>query len=488
MTQEKCKIAVGSDHAAFSFKEEIKNYLSGKGYEVRDFGTCNTERVDYCDFGFAVGEAVARGEFERGIVCCGSGIGISISANKVPGIRAVVCSEPYSARLSRLHNDTNVLALGARVVGIELAKMIVDEWVQTPFEGGRHAQRVEKIRQYELHKAAGDVQQIRPRATCEGKLSIGVDLGGTNIKFGLVDASGKVLLSSKEKTPAGQGDAAIVDSILFGVRRLLNESGAALRSVESLGIGVPGTVEPKTGVILFAPNLHLANFNIIAPIHKAFDIPVCVTQDTRAAAWGEYLVGSGQGVSTVASITLGTGVGCGMVLNGSIFHGGLNTAGEFGHMIVESDGRPCNCGRCGCLEAYAGGSAILRDARSVIKDLPQRLKKDEECISVEDVFELAVHGDVEARQITDQAVRYLGIGIVNLVNLNSIEIVSISGGISNAPDTLLLNPLREFVRNRAYKLTSEKVHLCKSSLGEDAPLIGAALLYCEESYRTALLA
>jgi ribose 5-phosphate isomerase B len=143
-------IAIASDHAAYPFKEEIKTYLTKNGRQFRDFGTYGSERVDYCDFGFRVGEAVASGEFEKGLIFCGTGVGISISANKVKGVRAVVCSEPYSAKLSREHNDTNVLALGARVVGIELAKMIIDIWLETPFEGGRHAERVRKISQYEL--------------------------------------------------------------------------------------------------------------------------------------------------------------------------------------------------------------------------------------------------------------------------------------------------------------------------------------------------
>ncbi|MEI6277402.1 MAG: ribose 5-phosphate isomerase B [Prolixibacteraceae bacterium] len=143
------EIAIGSDHAAFSFKEEIKKYLEEKGYKIMDFGAFSSERVDYCDFGFSVGEYVAKGECEKGIVICGSGIGISISANKVKGIRAVVCSEPYSARLSRQHNNTNVLALGARVVGIDLAKMIIDEWLSAEFEGGRHTGRINKISDYE---------------------------------------------------------------------------------------------------------------------------------------------------------------------------------------------------------------------------------------------------------------------------------------------------------------------------------------------------
>lgn len=142
-------IGIGSDHAAFAFKEEIKAWLLANGYGVRDYGTCGLERVDYCDFGFEVAEAVARGECEKGLIFCGTGVGISIAANKVRGIRCVVCSEPYSARLSREHNDTNMLALGARVVGIELAKMIVEVWLTTEFEGGRHGERVRKIAAYE---------------------------------------------------------------------------------------------------------------------------------------------------------------------------------------------------------------------------------------------------------------------------------------------------------------------------------------------------
>ena len=143
------KIAIGSDHIAYEFKKQIKDYITSKGHHVKDFGTYSTERVDYCDYGFVVGEAVANGEFDRGVIICGTGIGISIAANKVKGIRCVVCSEPYSAKLSRSHNDSNILSMGARVVGIEVAKMIVDEWLITDFEGGRHADRIEKITNYE---------------------------------------------------------------------------------------------------------------------------------------------------------------------------------------------------------------------------------------------------------------------------------------------------------------------------------------------------
>lgn len=143
------KIAIGCDHAAYTFKEEIKAYLAEKGHTLIDKGCYSAERADYPDHGIAVGEAVASGEAERGIVICGSGIGISIAANKVKGVRCALCSEPLSARLSRNHNDANVLAMGARLIGLEMGKAIVDEWLVAEFEGGRHVGRIEKISCYE---------------------------------------------------------------------------------------------------------------------------------------------------------------------------------------------------------------------------------------------------------------------------------------------------------------------------------------------------
>lgn len=143
------RIALGSDHGGFLLKNEIKKHLEEKGIEFEDMGCFSTESVDYPDIGQAVGEAIVRGEFDRGIICCGTGIGISISANKVPGIRAALCCDCYSAKASREHNDANVLALGGRVIGVELAKMIVDIWLNSEFLGGRHGRRVEKIAKIE---------------------------------------------------------------------------------------------------------------------------------------------------------------------------------------------------------------------------------------------------------------------------------------------------------------------------------------------------
>lgn len=150
------KIGIGNDHAAVDMKNEISEYLKEKGYEVVNYGTDSTESCDYPVYGEKVGEAVARGDVDLGILICGTGVGISLAANKVEGIRAVVCSEPYTAKLSRQHNNTNILAFGARVIGIETAKMIVDEWLNAEFMGGKHARRVDMLMDIEKRKIHGD--------------------------------------------------------------------------------------------------------------------------------------------------------------------------------------------------------------------------------------------------------------------------------------------------------------------------------------------
>ena len=143
------KIGIGNDHAALEMKNQVMEYLEEKGYEVINYGTNTPESCNYPEFGEKVGRAVVSGEVDCGILICGTGVGISLAANKVKGVRAVVCSEPYSAKLSKQHNNTNILAFGARVVGIELAKMIIDEWLGAEFEGGRHQTRVDMIRAIE---------------------------------------------------------------------------------------------------------------------------------------------------------------------------------------------------------------------------------------------------------------------------------------------------------------------------------------------------
>jgi glucokinase len=310
-------------------------------------------------------------------------------------------------------------------------------------------------------------------------LNIGVDVGGTIIKIGVIDDNGRILLQEKMRTEADRGSDVIISSIIQNIDAILAKGSLRQEDVTSIGLGVPGTADSENGVVVYAPNLFWRNVEIVKSIQRVFDVPIYVAQDTCAAAWAEYLVGVGQGRRSVASVTLGTGIGCGMVLEGRIFHGALNTAGEFGHQIVELDGNLCNCGRRGCLEAYAGGLAIVREAKKRIPGIHELLRKNPSKVGVHDVYRLAQEGNPQARELTDSVVNYVGIGLVNLINLSSVELICISGGISNAPSELLLDPLIDFVRNRAYESIADRVEICTSSLCENAPLIGAALLYQE---------
>lgn len=309
------------------------------------------------------------------------------------------------------------------------------------------------------------------------RLSLGVDIGGTNIKFGVVDRDGAIVHERRIETDPHRGSEAILSSITQEIDALLKAASLHPQQLESIGLGVPGTADSAHGTVVYAPNLFWRNVAIVAAIEPIYRVPVYIAQDTRAAAWAEFLVGSGQGLRGIAAVTLGTGIGCGMVLDGRIFHGALNTAGEFGHQIVEIDGALCNCGRRGCLEAHAGGLAIVREAKKRIPGIEKLLGREGSSVTVSDVFKLAQQGNTHARELIDSVVRYIGVGLVNLINLNSLEMICISGGISNAPAELLLDPLIAFVRSRAYETVADTVRIAKSTLGEDAPLIGASLLY-----------
>lgn len=311
--------------------------------------------------------------------------------------------------------------------------------------------------------------------------NVGIDIGGTNTKVCLTEESGKILLQETIKTMQNRGSDAIVGSVIQGIDTILEKATLKHTDVHSIGVGVPGTANSDTGIVVFAPNLFWRNVDIVGPIEQTFHVPVYVLQDTRAAAWAEYMVGAGAGFRGVASVTLGTGVGCGMVFDGHIFHGALNSAGEFGHQLVEFDGNLCNCGRRGCVEAYAGGLAILREANMRIPGIHELVQKSPSQVGVQDVFRLALEGNEQALHIIRDVVKYIGIGLVNLINTCSVEVISLSGGISNAPDELLLEPLRKFVRERAYVAVANRVRVCRSPLGEDAPLVGAALFHGEKS-------
>ncbi|MDR1201909.1 MAG: ROK family protein [Tannerellaceae bacterium] len=298
------------------------------------------------------------------------------------------------------------------------------------------------------------------------KINIGIDVGGSTVNAGIVASDGRIIEKMAVKTLVQRGQhEAIIQIIIDSIFSLLEKSGGKSDDIRSIGLGFPGTVDSQRGIVIFAPNIMFENIDVKSRIAETFYCPVYLNQDSRAAAWGEYCVGAGKDYTDMAVITIGTGIGCGLIINGKIFHGSNNSAGEFGHLIIDTEGPSCNCGRKGCLETYCAALAILRDGQKIGNDL-----------TVKDIYDLADAGNTMALKITNQVVHYLGIGMVNLINLLSLDMIAISGGISNAPDHLLLDPLRDFVKRHAYSTVAQKIKINHSALGENAPLIGAALL------------
>ena len=294
---------------------------------------------------------------------------------------------------------------------------------------------------------------------------IGVDVGGTTINIAIVTSEGNIIAKKSLKTTDYlHKNERMILAIVSTIKSLLADNLIKIDDIWSIGMGFPGTVDSNKGIVVFAPNIFFENVDVRSLMQSAFDCPIYLGQDSRAAAWGEFFIGQGRKVNNMASITIGTGIGCGLIINGLLYHGAYNTAGEFGHQMMDVNGPQCNCGRRGCLETYCGGLAIVKAGERIMRGL-----------SVKDIYDLASMGNKEALFITNQVVEKLGTGIVNLVNLLSLELVTISGGISNAPEELLLNPLRKFVREHAYSAIAEKVEINRSVLGDDAPLIGAAL-------------
>jgi glucokinase len=308
------------------------------------------------------------------------------------------------------------------------------------------------------------------------KLNIGVDVGGTNIKFGVVSASGTLLFKSSVCTHPAGGGKEILTTITDNVKQIIKNAGLSLSDVNSVGIGFPGTVDSKKGMVVYAPNIYWKNVAVTRSVKQNIRKDIFIAQDSRAAAWGEFLVGSGVGYSDIVSITLGTGIGCGMIINGTIYNGGLNTAGEFGHQLIRKNDNPCTCGRKGCLETLVGAPAIIKSALKS-KTLAKKIGLKDGSASVLDIYGLAAEGDKEAIAVTGKVVEYLAAGLVNMINIVSPQVICISGGISNAKDKLLLTPLRRTIQQNVYKPVARKVKIVKSVLGSDAPLIGAALLY-----------
>jgi len=313
---------------------------------------------------------------------------------------------------------------------------------------------------------------------------IGIDLGGTNIACGIVDVNGKLLLKKSCKTGADRPVEDIMTDMAKLVEEVIAESGFPKEKIAFLGVAAPGIANSDSGVIEYSCNLpSFLKFNIVEDLKKRTGIArIGLENDANCAAKGEAEAGAAKGCKSSVFITLGTGVGGGVILDGKVFHG-FNFAGaELGHVVIESDGVPCSCGRKGCWESYSSATALCRMTEEEMNQNPESLmwqvvREGKGYVNGRTAFDAMRMGDESAKKVLEKFTRYLAIGITNMVNIFQPEILSVGGGISAEGETLLA-PVREILEREQYSRNCEKkTVLKKAELGNDAGIIGAALLW-----------
>ncbi len=308
----------------------------------------------------------------------------------------------------------------------------------------------------------------------EGKLAIGVDLGGTYIKGGVVNLQGQILRRESAQTLSREGPKRILAQIANLVEGLRRGD-----EVAGLGVGCPGLVEPTSGIVRDPPNLFgWREVNVKEELERKLALRVEVANDVNAAALGELHFGAGRGVKDFICITLGTGVGGGLVLAGKLFTGSKGGAGEIGHLPVNIFGPHCRCGNYGCLERYVGAEYIIERARNGLKANPDSLLSPldkEGRLTPKLIAEVALRGDKLAQEIFRETGEIIGAALSGVVNLLNPELVIVGGGVAQA-GKLILEPIRRTLAERAMNKEIQKVEVIPALLGEDAGLIGAAAL------------
>lgn len=306
---------------------------------------------------------------------------------------------------------------------------------------------------------------------------IGIDLGGTNIAVGLVDESGKIIKKDSAPTRRERGYEEIVRDMASLARCVARESGHSMSEVRAIGIGSPGTVDNSRGMVVYANNLKMDHAPIAAEMRKYFDLPVNLENDANAAAYGEYIA-TGKNASSFVFMTLGTGVGGGIILDGKIYRGFNGAGAEIGHTTIVMGGKKCSCGRRGCLEMYASVTALKALTEESRKRYPHSLINDwarrRGYVSGRTAFECAKEGDEAARLVKEQYIRSVAVGVCNMINIFQPEIFVIGGGISREGDELIL-PIKKYVDENDYNKHMPKTEIRIAKLYNDAGIVGAAL-------------
>jgi glucokinase len=315
---------------------------------------------------------------------------------------------------------------------------------------------------------------------------LGIDIGGTNLVVGSVAEDGSSLVAlGSEPTDAEAGQSDVLDRLITLAQRTIDQTRREVRGAEIIGIGVgaPGPLDTKSGIVLLTPNLGWVNLPLRQIIHDRLALPAALDNDANCAVLGEWWMGAARGTRTAIGITIGTGIGGGLIIDGKLFHGASDCAGEIGHTTIDTEGRRCKCGNYGCLEAYASGPNIALRACEEIKAgavsrLSQYVNGDLRQITAQTVYQAAHDGDDLALEVVNDTAKFLGAGIANLVNIFNPEVVVVCGGVTLAGDHLFV-PLRREVARRAFKPAVSVCRIVPCELSGTAGVYGAAKAFLE---------
>lgn len=311
------------------------------------------------------------------------------------------------------------------------------------------------------------------------KYFAGIDLGGTSIKGGIVNSDNEIVYTKSIRTMPERGFESVAEDIANLVIDMTNESEIKMKNIEYVGIGSPGAIDSKRGVVYFAGNLGWENAPLGEYIHRKLDKKVYVGNDANCAALGEYLTGSQKCYESMAMLTIGTGVGFGLILGNRVYSGATYGGAEFGHTTLVLNGEKCTCGKKGCIEAYASFTALVRDTERFINQNPQsklaKLKLEKGEIEGKDIFEAAINGDEASVRIIDRFLEYIGAGVVNIINILDPAVIVIGGGISKSSE-YFLPKIRKYVADNAFCKQVAPAEIRVATPGNDAGIIGSARL------------
>lgn len=323
-----------------------------------------------------------------------------------------------------------------------------------------------------------------------GSPVLAIDLGGTKIVAAIISSSGRVMAKEYHLTLASEGPQAVTNRLLSAIDHLLSESHVSLSKLDSISIAAAGAIDSDRGLVTSSPNLPgWSDVPLKDIVSGQFGVSTYLLNDASAAALGEHRLGAGRGTANLIHMTVGTGIGGGIIIGGKLYLGTGGSAGEIGHMVIDVNGPECRCGNFGCLEVMASGTAIAREAIRRLRDgenstLSDMVAAKIENITAREVGLAAQSGDRLASEVILRAATYLGVGVVNVVNIFNPEMIVIGGSVAKMGD-ILLNPVKKLVAQKAFRLAAQAVRIVPARLGDDAGVVGAAVFAMEQKRQRA---